>query len=135
MVVRTPLLEAPPLVVFGRGLVYLVDTTDNTVYTVFMGTKRKKAAKKKATKKRGRGRPITGEERIDLKGSMIRFNPTQRDAIDEYYEELNEKREADGLKPMPFSTWMREVILHHIGRSDLGLAAKAEKAAKSAAAI
>lgn len=95
-----------------------------------MAARKKKTTKKKTATKRGRGRPVIGKEK-QRTGVLVRMEDEQREAIEEYLEELNEKREGKGLKPLPISTWMREIALKHSGNAELGAAGKAARAAKA----
>ena len=99
-----------------------------------MAARKTKKKTTKKTAKRGRGRPVIGKEK-QRTGVLVRMEDEQRDAIEEYLEELNAKREAKGLKPLPISTWMREIALKHSGNSELGAAGKAARAAKAGSVL
>lgn len=99
---------------------------------------RKKKSKKSSNghggKRPGAGRPKATGREMD-KGIFTRCDEEQYNAIFEYVEELNDKREAKGLKRLPLSTWAREVMLQKVGRSDLGIEREAKKAEESARAL
>lgn len=91
-------------------------------------------SKTETTSKKKPGRKPFGKERMKS-GIYVRLSVKEREALEEYVEKLNANREKQGVKPIAFSTWMRELALQSSGNAHLGAAAKAEKAAKAAAML
>lgn len=84
------------------------------------------------TPEKKRGRKKKDETDKKNRAVCIRLDEEQHSALETYLAGLNAKRVEQGAKPLPISTWLREVALQQSGNSDLGAAAKARAAAQAA---
>lgn len=104
----------------------------------------KKAPTKKTTSKSdtARGGAREGAGRKPFLGSKmksgvnVRCSEDQKEALESFIVDLNEKRKAKGYPgKVSLSTWLRELALKHSDNENLGAAARARAEAEAAASI